>query len=73
MEKWKKRTVELISALAIENKKMPSVVPYKPQKLFVSGGEMKYFKRQSPSRVGVRASALSDMLADLDKIAGEKI
>jgi CubicO group peptidase (beta-lactamase class C family) len=66
MEKWKKRTVELISALAIENKKMPAVVPYKPQKLFVSGGEMKYFKRQAPSRVGVRAAVLSDMLADLE-------
>ena len=32
MEKWKKRSIELISGLSLSDKKDPSVVPYYPKK-----------------------------------------
>ena len=67
MEKWKRKTVELLSALALEEKKMPAVVPYYPQKNFVSSDERQYFKRISPRKSSIRAGLLWDMLAELER------
>lgn len=67
MEKWKRKTVELLSALALEEKKMPAVVPYFPQKNFISSAERPYFKRVSPRKALIRAGALWDMLAELER------
>ncbi|MBQ8321299.1 MAG: serine hydrolase [Clostridia bacterium] len=67
MEKWKKRSVDLIASLYFGTKEAtPSVIPYYPQKVEVSSPEIRYFKRHSPERVGISSKRIYNMLAELE-------
>ncbi len=67
MEKWKKRSVDLLTSLYLGSKeKTTSVIPYYPQKISVSGKEERYFTRHSPERCGVSSKRIYHMLADLE-------
>ena len=66
MEKWMKKTVELVSGLVLTNKPYPSVVPYAPQKTDISKREKRFFKRMKPEDVGVSSIRLYRMLAELE-------
>ena len=66
MEKWKKKAVELVSNLALSYEKMPSVIPYEPQKTRLSGEETKAFKRSTPEHHGVSSKRILDLLVALE-------
>ena len=66
MEKWKKRSIELISGLALADKKYPSVVPYRPKKTHICPKEELYFSRVSPDREGISTATLRCMLSELE-------
>lgn len=66
MEKWKKRTVELATSLAFGSDGTPSVVPYYPQKTWVSGAEERYFRRSTPERHEISSKRIFNMLSELE-------
>ncbi len=66
MEKWKKRTVELVAGLALTDKKYPSVVPYYPKKTHICPKEALYFSRVSPDKEGISTATLRCMLSELE-------
>ena len=67
MEKWKKRSVDLLTSLYLGSKEeTSSVIPYYPQKVAVSGKEERYFKRHSPERCGVSSKRIYNMLSELE-------
>ncbi len=66
MEKWKKRSVDLLTSLAFGSQGSPSVVPYYPQKTEVSSFEEKYFKRSGPEKHGISSKRLYSMLSELE-------
>lgn len=66
MEKWKKRSIELISGLSLSDKKDPSVVPYYPKKTQICQKEALYFSRVSPDREGISTTTLRCMLSELE-------
>jgi len=66
MENWIRQAVELLSGLALLSKPDPAVVPYVPQKTGISGKENKFFKRESPEKMGVSSIRLYRMLAELE-------
>ena len=66
MEKWKKKTVELLTGLAFTERKYPAVIPYVPQKTFAPRCEGRYFHRSSPERHGVSPALIYEMLAALE-------
>jgi hypothetical protein len=66
MEKWKKRTVELVAGLALSDKKYPSVVPYYPKKTHICPKESLYFSRVSPDKEGISTATLRCMLSELE-------
>ena len=66
MEKWKKRSVELISGLALSDKKYPSVIPYQPKKTHICPKEALYFSRVSPDKAGISTATLRCMLSELE-------
>ena len=66
MEKWKKRAVELISGLALSDKKNPGVIPYVPKKTRLCLKEPLYFARVSPEKQGISTATLRCMLAELE-------
>ena len=66
MEKWKKRAVELAASLAIGDKAFPAVIPYRPQKTSVSGAELPFFKRSTPSKHGISPRKMRTMLRELE-------
>ena len=65
MEKWKKRTVELLSALTLGGSS-PTVVPYYPQKTAIGGREVEFFKRSLPEKKGISSRRLYNMLCELE-------
>ena len=67
MEKWKKKTVELLTALAFTERKYPAVIPYTAQKTFDPRCEGKYFKRTSHEKRGVSNKLIYDMLSELER------
>ena len=68
MEKWKKKSVELLMNMLIGENKSPSVVPYVPQKTAsLSKDRSKYFKRVRPERVGVSSARIYSMLSELER------
>ncbi len=73
MEKWMKRTVELLSGLVLSPKPIPSVVPYAPQKTEISGTEKRFFKRGKPEELGVSSIRLYRMLSELEAEARANI
>ena len=66
MEKWKKRAVNLLSALAFGSDGTPSVIPYYPQKTKISSHEHKYFVRSVPERHGISSRRIYSMLCSLE-------
>ncbi len=67
MDNYKRRTVELISNLALEYKGEPAVIPYSPQKTKISAYEKPSLKRSTPERHGISGETLYNMLASLEK------
>lgn len=66
MEKWKKRSIELLTSLAFGSKAGMSVVPYYPQKTEIGREEEFFFKRSTPERQGVSSKRLYNMLCELE-------
>ena len=66
MEKWMRRTVELLSGLILNPKPNPAVVPYAPQKTEISKREKMFFKRETPENLGVSSIRLYRMLSELE-------
>ena len=66
MEKWKKRAAELAAAIALGDKAFPAVIPYRPAKTSVSGAELPFFKRSSPSKHGISPRKMRNMLRELE-------
>ena len=66
MEKWKMRSVELMTSLIFGGRERVSVVPYYPQKTAVSGREERFFKRTTPERVGISSKRIYNMLCQLE-------
>ena len=73
MEKWKKRSVDLLTSLAFGSKGSPSVIPYYPQKTDVSGVESRYFVRSTPERHGISSKRIYNMLCELEAEARANI
>lgn len=67
MEKWKKRSVDLLTSLYLGSKEEgSSVIPYYPQKVSVSGRERPFFKRNTPERCGISSKRIYNMLSELE-------
>ena len=66
MDKWKKRAVDLFTSLAFGGEGSISVVPYYPQKLRISEGEERFFKRSTPESHGISSKRLYNMLTELE-------
>jgi CubicO group peptidase (beta-lactamase class C family) len=66
MERWKKRSVELLSSLAFGSEGCPSVVPYYPQKTEVYGYENRSFLRNVPERHGISSKRIYNLLCELE-------
>lgn len=66
MEKWKRRSVDLMTSLIFGGRESISVVPYYPQKLAVGGSERPYFSRTVPERKGISSRRLYNMLCELE-------
>lgn len=66
MEKWKKRTVELLSSITLGSSGCPSVVPYEPSKTKLPKEEQRYFKRSAPEKFGISSKRLFNMLCELE-------
>lgn len=66
VEKWKKRSVNLLAALAFGSDTSPSVVPYYPQKTEFSACERRYFKRSTPEIHGISSRRIYSMLCALE-------
>lgn len=66
METYKKNGLELISNLALSNKKNPSVVKYTPSKTRILEKESASLKRTTPERVGVPSSAIVNLIDALE-------
>jgi len=66
MEKWLRRSVELISGLALTGKRDPSVVPYRASKTDISKKEAPSLKRERPEKKGVSSSLIYAMLSELE-------
>ena len=67
MELYKKKGLELISNLAITNKKMPSVVKYTPAKTKICAHSQRTLPVSIPERVGISSSVILSLLSDLEK------
>ncbi|MBQ8528273.1 MAG: serine hydrolase [Clostridia bacterium] len=66
MENWLKRAATLITSLTFPSDSSPSVVPFYPQKLEVSGEEKRYFQRSMPERFGISSARIYNMLCELE-------
>ena len=66
MEKWKKRSVDLITSLSFGGEGSISVVPFYPQKTEISGEEKRYFRRVTPESHGISSKRIYSMLAALE-------
>lgn len=66
MEKWKKRAIDLITAVAFGSDDTPSVVPYYPQKTECAVRETRYFQRHTPESHGVSSKRIYNMLCELE-------
>lgn len=67
MERWKRRTVELLGALAFGGEGDLSVVPYYPQKCEIGREERRYFRRSLPERHGIASGRIYNMLSELER------
>lgn len=65
MENYKKRALELITGLAIEEKKNPAVVGYTPSKTAINGNESSHFPRQIGGVGKKYTLSLTNLISDL--------
>lgn len=66
MDKWFKRTVELLTSISFNKDGDRSVIPYYPQKTVISGDEERYFRRTIPESFGISSKRLYNMLCELE-------
>ena len=66
MEKWKRRSIDLLTSLAFGVGGEIEVVPYYPQKTEVSRAEMPFFSRTLPEKKGISSKRLYNMLCELE-------
>ncbi len=66
MEKWKRRSIELVTSLLLGGRRELAVTPYYPQKTAVNGYEEKYFKRTVPEKKGISSKRICNMLSELE-------
>ena len=66
MEKWKKRSIDLVTSLAFGSKGDPTVVAYYPQKTKISLPEERFFRRSTPEKHGISSKRLYNMLCELE-------
>ena len=66
MDIFKKKAIELVMGLAITEKKDPSVVPFIPSKVSVSGEEKKYFRRKIGGPAHKYSARLSELISRLE-------
>ena len=67
MDKWKKRSVELLTSIIFgRGEQDPSVIPYYAQKTSVSVSEYRYFERSSPEDHGISSKRIYNLLAALE-------
>ena len=66
MEKWKKRSINLLFSLILGSDKDPSVIPPYPQKTEILRGESRFFKRLPPESRGISSKRLYNMLSALE-------
>ena len=66
MEKWKKRSINLLLSLIFGSEKDPSVIPPYPQKTEISKGESRFFKRLPPESFGISSKRIYNMLSALE-------
>lgn len=66
MDKWLKRSVELLTSISFGKDGDVSVVPYYPQKTEISASEAKYFKRTTPESASVSSKRIYNMLCELE-------
>lgn len=67
MEKWKRRSIDLLTSLVFGGREDMSVVQYYPQKTRISGTEEKYFPRTIPEKKGISSRRLHSMLCELER------
>ena len=67
MEKWKKRSVDLLTSLYLgASEEGSSVIPYYPQKCEISSSERRYFHRSTPEKQGISSRRICAMLSELE-------
>lgn len=66
MERWKKRSIELLSTFVFEGREAREYVPYYPQKTLVNGREERFFHRTVPEKKGISSLRLYNMLSELE-------
>lgn len=67
MERWKRRSIDLLTSIALGGREEVGVVPYYPQKTIVGGIEPKYFRRSIPERQGISSRRIFAMLSELER------
>ena len=66
MEKWRKRTVDLLTSLALGSRDNPAVIPYTPAKIRLPKDEPRFFRRSTPESFGISSKRLYAMLCELE-------
>ncbi len=66
MEKWVKKSIELLLKLSFLGKKNPAVIPYCPQKCEISQLEHPSLERSKPEKYGITSERLYRMLKGLE-------
>ena len=66
MEKWRRRSIDLLTSLAFGGRGEIEVVPYYPQKISISGNESPFFNRTLPEKKGISSKRLYNMLCELE-------
>ncbi len=67
MEKWKRRTINLLFSLVFGGRDDPSVIDYYPQKTRVGEAEDNFFSVGSPERHGISSKRIYGMLCRLEE------
>ncbi len=67
MEKWKRRSIDLLTSLIFGGREDMSVVQYYPQKTGISAIEEKYFPRTVPEKKGISSRRIYSMLCELEQ------
>ncbi len=66
MEKWKRRSIDLLTSLIFGGREDMSVIPYYPQKIRISEREEGYFRRTLPEKKGISSKRIYNLLCELE-------